>query len=138
MPHTVWSVELSLVHFSSRPGLRRLDPRFFGQGKANPRDRRGLPKIFTFLEDSPLGGDEALFRGAHVYRGRVEGGRIYNLSVGQPDALGYFSTLHREEADAKLRRRGYAGVLVGCPDGRQVVLLFHPLPVRETRFTKIA
>lgn len=134
LPHTVGPVELPVVHFSSRLGLRRLDPKCFGQGKANPRDRRGQPKVFTFLEGSPLGGDEALFRGALAYRGRVDGGRIYNLAAGQRDALGYFTNINREEADAKLRRRGYAGVLVGCPDGRQVGLLFHPLAVSEIPF----
>jgi len=129
LPFAVGPRALQLIHLSHRPGLGRLEPRFFGTGKANPRDLCGLPKIFTFLEGSDLGGDEPLFTGAFAYRGRVDGGRIYDLSVGKPDPLGYFLTPNRAAADERVRREGYAGVRVGCPDGRQVILLFEALSV---------
>lgn len=135
LPHAVGDEEIPVVHFSSQPGLKKLDPAYMGKGMANSRDRRGGAKSFFFVAESPLGADEQFFgQGGKVAYGAVlSGTRLYDLRVGKPDPLGFNNALNPALAEETLASKGYAGVLVegGKQDPRKTVILFKRAAVKE-------
>lgn len=135
LPHAVGEEDVPVVHFSSQPGLKKLDPAYMGKGMANSRDRRGGPKSFFFVAESPLGADEQFFGqgGKVAYGAVVSGTRLYDLRLGKPDPLGYNNALNPAAAEETLASKGYAGVLVegGKGDPRKTVTLFKRTAVKE-------
>lgn len=135
LPHSVGETDVPVVHFSSQPGLKKLDPAYMGKGMANSRDRRGGPKSFFFVAESPLGADEQFFGqgGKVAYGAVVSGTRLYDLRLGKPDPLGYNNALNPAAAEETLASKGYAGVLVegGKADPRKTVVLFKRTAVKE-------
>ena len=138
LPNSAAGEEINVVHLSDQPGLKMVDPAKLGQGKATPRDLRGLNKSYWFVEKSPLGQDAAIFgqEGKHAYGTTLRGERIYDLRGDKEDALGYFSEPNRETADRALMDKGYAGLITDTPDGRQVVMLFKGAKVAPIGKTK--
>lgn len=135
LPYAVGPGSLRLVHFSSRPGLKNINPRYFGKGRAQTNDLRGGNKSYFFVEGSPMGGDADIFgRGGYVaYSAEVDTSKLYDLRYNRPDPLGYFTQPNREKADDTVRRAGYHGILIetGKSDGRKVVQLYRATPVKE-------
>jgi hypothetical protein len=134
LPNSVGDEDVPVVHFSSQPGLKKLDPAYMGKGMANSRDRRGGPKSFFFVAESPLGADEQFFgKGKVAYGAVLSGSRLYDLRAGKPDPLGFNNAINPLEAEETLASKGYAGVLVegGEDDPRKTVILFKRAEVKE-------
>lgn len=131
LEHTVGDEKIPVVHLSSATTLKTVDPKYFGKGRANTNDQRGAPKSYFFVKGSPLGGDEPIFGqgGYNAHVGEVNGNKVYDLTKGKPDPLGYFRTINREEADDNLKDAGYDGVRVDAGDGRKVVMMYKPVKV---------
>jgi len=133
LPFTSGNCPVAVIHYSFRAGLTTLDPACFGRGKATRNDRAGLPKVFFYLKDSPLGADTVLFAGAYAYAAMLPGQRLYDTRSGS-DPLGYWAEVNRVKRDERLKRLGYLGVLVstGIGDGRVCALVFETVAVRAT------
>jgi hypothetical protein len=129
--HAVGDKTIPLVHLSSDPELKTLDPKYFGKGKATTNDLRGAPKSYFFVKGSPMAADVNVFGqgGYHAYTSEVSGKDLYDLGKGKPDPLGYFSTPNREKADEAVKKAGYKGIYVETNDGRKVVMLYGKQPV---------
>lgn len=125
--------KIELVHLSSNPSLKEVDPSFFGKGKATPTDRRGANKSYWFVKGSPLSSDKNIFGlgGHNQYSATISGDKIYDLSADKPDPMKYLSTINREEADTNLKDAGYRGLLIDTADGRKVVVLYDKQPVKS-------
>ncbi len=123
-----------VTHYSSNAGLSKVDPKFFGKGKATPTDLRGAPKSFFFVKDSDFGQDANLFKdaGLHEYAGTIPGDNLYDLRAGKKDVLGWRKEVNREKADELVKDAGYDGMVLDTADGRQVVAMFKPVPVSKT------
>jgi ribosomal protein S18 acetylase RimI-like enzyme len=122
-----------VTHYSSQSGLTRVDPKFFGKGKATPTDLRGSSKSFFFVKGSDFGQDANLFKDAGLteYTGSISGDKIYDLRAGKKDVLGWRKEINREKADNLVTDAGYAGMILDTADGRQVVAMFKPIPVSK-------
>lgn len=131
LPNAVGGGKIPVIHLSSNNNLKKVDPKFFGKGRANRNDLRGGNKAYFFVEGSSLAGDTYIFGngGYNAYRAEIPGNKIYDLRKGKPDELGYFREINREAADDMLQDAGYDGVLVETGDGRKVVLAFKPVKV---------
>ncbi len=120
-----------VTHYSSNAGLTKVDPKFFGKGKATPTDLRGAPKSYFFVKGSDFGQDANLFKdaGLNEYNGNIVGDKIYDLRKGKEDTLGWRSEVNREKADDLVMDAGYDGMILDTADGRQVVAMFKPVYV---------
>jgi hypothetical protein len=125
---------INVVHYTSR-NLEQTDPKMFGRGQANKNDLRGDNKTYFFAEGSPMGRDEQFFGkgSSEAYGATLDGSKIYDLSEGKPDPLKWGSTINRLEADENVQKAGYDGIMVdtGKADGRKVVMMFKPVPVKS-------
>lgn len=132
LSNAVGDKTIRLVHLSSNPSLKYVDPAYLGKGKANPNDTRGAFKSYWFVRGSKLMGDESILGlgGHHSYQSEISGEKIYDLRHNKPDPEGYFSRINREEADTELKRKGYDGLMVDTSDGRKVVMLYKKQPVK--------
>jgi ribosomal protein S18 acetylase RimI-like enzyme len=131
LPNAVGDEKIPVIHLSSNNNLKKVDPKFFGKGRANRNDTRGGNKSYFFVEGSSLAGDTYIFGqgGYNAYRAEIPGSKLYDLRKGKPDTLGYFREINREAADDMLQDAGYDGVLVETGDGRKVVMAFKPVKV---------
>ena len=131
LPNSAGDEEFQLTHFSSQSGLKKIDPKFFGKGKATPTDLRGAPKSYFFVKGSDFGQDANIFEnaGLHAHEATVSGSKLYDLRKGKPDDLEWRKTINREEADNNVEDAGYDGIILDTADGRQVVAMFKPVKV---------
>lgn len=123
--------DFQVVHYSSVPGLNKVDPSHFGKGKATPVDLRGGPKSYFFVKGSEFGQDAVIFKdaGLNAYEATVPGAKLYDLRQGKSDPLEWRKTVNREEADDIVQGAGYDGLVLDTADGRQVVAMFKSLKV---------
>lgn len=126
---------VAVIHKSSQPGLKSVDPKYFGKGNATPGDLRGGNKSYFFVKGSKLGQDENIFGDQaklNTYEGEIPMAGLYDLRKGKDDPLGWRRTVNREEADDLVQASGYAGLLLDTADGRQVVAMFKPVKVKPS------
>jgi ribosomal protein S18 acetylase RimI-like enzyme len=117
---------IKLVHYSSNPDLKKVDPKFFGKGMATTTDLMGGNKSYFFVAGSDLGQDQFLTEGRSAYAATISGDAIYDLNA---DPLGIFAIVNREERDDVLQDAGFKGFRVKTADERDVVALFKPVGV---------
>lgn len=84
------------------------------------------PKTFFFVEGSEKDPGEQ-FYSRSVYTSAINKSDLYDVT--EKDPLGFFG-INREEADYKVRKAGYKGVLIPIKDGRQVVIMYRSTPLK--------
>lgn len=95
---------LQFKHFSPKPGLTVLDPRYFGTAKAGrERLRASVPSICLYALD---GEPERIFSGCHEYRVTIDESALYNLSA---DPLNLLRHSDFSKVERCIKRRGFLG-----------------------------
>jgi hypothetical protein len=133
LPHAA-KEDFDVIHYSSKGGLKTIDPALFGKGQATPVDLRGGRKSYFFVKGSELGQDTGFAQaGLNEYSATIPGAKIYDARGA--DKLGWYDEINREKADKILKDAGYDGLVVDTEDGRTVVAMFKPVPVEATGVT---